>query len=88
MTGNVNSYARILNGPSQLEKIKSYNQLALSLAELQREKAARAKERSEEKKKAELEKAAKKVEKERVANEKKTKIFQSVRLWSTRDMIL
>ena len=48
VTGNINSYARILNGPAQLEKIKTYNQLAASIAELQRDreerkKAARAK---------------------------------------------
>ena len=55
VTGNINSYARILNGPAQLEKIKTYNQLAASIAELQRDreerkKAARAKKRSSLKK--------------------------------------
>ncbi len=36
MTGNVNSYAqilKILNGPSQLESITAYNNLAASLSE-------------------------------------------------------
>jgi hypothetical protein len=30
MTGNVTSYAQILNGPSQLDRIKTYNDLAAS----------------------------------------------------------
>ena len=38
VSGNVNSYARILNGPAQLEKIKTYNQLSASIAQLQRER--------------------------------------------------
>ena len=32
ITGN--SYARILSGPTQLEKIKTYNQLSASIAQL------------------------------------------------------
>ncbi len=36
--GNVNSYARILNGPQQLEQINVYNDLAASIAVLQKEK--------------------------------------------------
>ncbi len=32
MTGNVNSYARILNGPAQLDSISTYNNLAASLS--------------------------------------------------------
>ena len=38
VSGNVNSYARILNGPAQLERIKTYNQLSASIAQLQRER--------------------------------------------------
>ena len=37
-SGNVNIYARILNGAAQLDKIKSYNQLAAWMALLQQEK--------------------------------------------------
>ena len=40
VTGNVNSYARVLNGPTHLEKIKTYNQLASSISQLQRERDA------------------------------------------------
>ena len=38
ISGNVNSYARILNGPVQLDKIRTYNDLTASLSEYQREK--------------------------------------------------
>ena len=38
VSGNVNSYARILNGSAQLEKIKTCNQLSASIAQLQRER--------------------------------------------------
>ena len=37
VTGNINRYARILNGPVQLENIKTFNQLAASIAELQQD---------------------------------------------------
>ena len=36
ISGNVNSYARILNGPVQLDKIRTYNNLTASLSEYQR----------------------------------------------------
>ena len=65
VTGNINSYARCLNGPRQLEKIKTYNQLAASMAELQKEKMEQKAVNSADKKKAEEEKAAKKLEKDR-----------------------
>ena len=38
ISGNVNSYARILNGPVQLDKIRTYNDLTASLSEYHREK--------------------------------------------------
>jgi hypothetical protein len=41
MMGNVSSYARILNGPSQLDSIKTYNDLAASLSEYNNEMKAR-----------------------------------------------
>ena len=69
VTGNVNSYARILNGPAQLEKIKSYNQLAASMAELQRERQQKDETSKAQKKKADKIKAAKKANKEREAKE-------------------
>lgn len=69
VTGNVNSYARILNGPAQLEKIKSYNQLAASMAELQRERQQKDETSKSQKKKADEIKAAKKADKERDAKE-------------------
>ena len=36
--GNVNSYARILNGPQQPEKIKTFNDLSASIPAFQKEK--------------------------------------------------
>lgn len=50
--GNVNSYAKILNGPEQLKRIKAFNQLSASIATHQREKQAdkeAAKERKKQK---------------------------------------
>ena len=38
VTGNVSIYARISNGPAQIEIIKSYSHLLASMVELQREK--------------------------------------------------
>ena len=38
ITNNVNSYARILNGPKQLEQIGQFNELAASIATLRQEK--------------------------------------------------
>jgi hypothetical protein len=59
MTGNVNSYALILNGPSQLDSIKTYNDLAASLSEYSNEvKAQKASVQADENKKANAEKAA------------------------------
>ena len=69
VTGNVNSYARILNGPAQIEKIKTYNQLSASIAQLQRDREANTEASRAQKKKVDLEKAAKKLEKEREAKE-------------------
>jgi hypothetical protein len=38
ITNNVNSYARILNGPKQLEQIGQFNELVASIATLRQEK--------------------------------------------------
>ena len=38
ITGNVNSYARILNGPVQLDKIKTFNGVAASIADIRKER--------------------------------------------------
>lgn len=62
VTGNVNSYARVLNGQSQMESIKTYNDLAASIAAMNREKAEKEEERRKEQKKSEEEKAARKVQ--------------------------
>jgi len=63
MTGNVNSYARILNGPAQLELISTYNNLAasLSLSEYHSEVQAQKAIAVAKKQKSIVEKAAKKV---------------------------
>ena len=59
VTGNINSYARVLNGPAQIEKIKTFNQLTTSIAELRRDRdekydaaIAEKKKRDEEKQKS------------------------------------
>ena len=74
ISGNVNSYARILSGPQQLERIKTFNDLSASIAVLQREKQAEAEKSRKEKKNKEVEKAANKVEKDRVAKEEHAKL--------------
>jgi hypothetical protein len=53
VTGNINSYARVLNGPHQLEKIKTYNELAATMAVLKEERT-KMQEEQREKKKAHL----------------------------------
>ncbi len=58
--GNVNSYARILNGPQQLEHIKTYNNLAALITVLQKEKGELEAQGKEEKKKSDAEKVARK----------------------------
>ncbi len=69
MTGNANSYARILNGPSQLDSIKTYNDLAASLSEYNNEVKAQKASVQAEKKNADAEKAAHKVRRDQQAKE-------------------
>ncbi len=69
MMGNVNSYARILNGPSQLDSIKTYNDLAASLSEYNNEMKAQKASVQAKKKKADAEKAANKVSRDQQAEE-------------------
>ena len=75
VTGNVNSYARLLNGPEQLSRITTYNQLAASMAEIQKEKMDKKAASSAEKKKAEEEKAAKKLEEEKKEKEERERLL-------------
>ena len=59
--GNVDSNARILNGPHQLKRIKAYNDLAASVTLLQKEKdELKGTGKRKEKKKSDAEKAARK----------------------------
>lgn len=70
VNGNVNSYARVLNGQAQMDAIKTYNDLAASLATFNAEKHRRDEEKKEEKKKKDEEKEAKKrLQKEKEAEE-------------------
>ena len=69
VTGNINSYARILNDPAQLEKIKTYNQLSASIAELQRERDEQKETARVEKKKQDADKKQHVKEKERDAKD-------------------
>jgi hypothetical protein len=63
VSGNVNSYARVLNGAAQLDKIKTYNQLAASIAIIRKERDEKKEANKERKKQEEIEKAAKKADK-------------------------
>ncbi len=69
MMGNVNSYAWILNGPSQLDSIKTYNDLAASLSEYNNDVKAQKASVQAEKKKADAEKAANKVRRDQQPKE-------------------
>lgn len=71
VAGNINSYARILNGPAQLEKIRDFNQMAASVSVLRRERIDKAEKTRERKKKEDVGKAEKKLEKEREDQEKR-----------------
>jgi hypothetical protein len=64
VSGNVNSYARLLNGPQQLDKIQTYNDLAATMAELKRDKDRQQEEKREKKAEEDQAKAARKAEKE------------------------
>jgi len=72
--GNVNSYARILNGPQQLRRIKCVNDLAASIAALQREDEVKAGLALEDKKVKDAEKAARKEERDRKEEEKRVRL--------------
>ena len=37
-SGNISSYARVLNGPHQLEKIQTFNELAATMTTLKKER--------------------------------------------------
>ena len=64
ISGNVNSYARVLNGEHQMKDVKDYNALAASLSVFQRERAEQDEQRQREKKRTDEAKAAKKRAKE------------------------
>ena len=65
INGNTNSYARVLNGPDQFEQIKDYNDLASSIAALNKERDDDKKKAAEKKKQDDTERADKRAEKER-----------------------
>ena len=67
VTGNINSYARVLNGPDQMNKIQEYNELAATMSVLQREREQKQKEQREKKKLDDEAKALRKSEKEKEA---------------------
>jgi hypothetical protein len=67
VTGNINSYARVLNGPHQLDKIQTYNELAATMTVLKQEKEKQQIEQREKKKQDDKEKAERKAEKESAA---------------------
>ena len=69
VSGNVNSYACILNGPAQLDKIRTYNDLTASLSEYQREKEHLNEKARVHKKKTDEDRDARKLEKDRKARE-------------------
>jgi hypothetical protein len=69
MTGNINSYARILNGPAQLDCITTYNNLAVSLSDYHNEMQVQKAIVAAEKQQANVDKAAKKALKDKELEE-------------------
>jgi len=69
MTGNINSYARILNGPAQLDSISTYNNRAASLSDYHNEMQAHKAIAAAEKQQADVDKAAKKTLKDKELEE-------------------
>ena len=69
VTGNVNSYARVCNGPDQLKQFQQYKGMTSSLATLNAEKQEQAKLAREKKKKEGKDKEARKAKKARKAKE-------------------
>ena len=63
-SGNISSYARVLNGPHQLEKIQTFNELAVTMTTLKKEREQAREEASARKKQEEKDKAARRAEKE------------------------
>ena len=74
ISGNVNSYARILNGPQQLQRIKTFNDLSASIAALEREKDELEAKAREEKKLKDAEKDARVAEKRRKADDERARL--------------
>jgi len=83
--GNVNSYARILNGPQLLEQINAYNDLAASITVLQKEKDELEARGKEEKKKSIAEKAARKAVRDQQMQDEQKNSDLVVRTTLTRD---
>ena len=70
VTGNINSYARVLNGPHQLDKIQTYNELAATMAVLKQEREQQQEQQREKKRQEEQAKAARRAVKEMEADAK------------------
>ena len=73
-SGNISSYARVLNGPHQLEKIQTFNELAVTMTTLKKEREQAREEASARKKQEEKDKAARRVEKEMEAINKQNEL--------------
>ena len=73
-SGNISSYARVLNGPHQLEKIQTFNELAATMTTLKKERDQAREEASARKKQEDKDKAARKAEKERDAINKQNEL--------------
>ena len=74
MEGNINSYARILNGPKQLERIKTFTDLSASVAVLKREGEEKEAEGKKEKKRQEEEKAQRRKQKLQMEEEERVRL--------------
>jgi hypothetical protein len=79
ISGNVNSYARILNGPHQLERIKTFNDLSASIAVLKAEASENEAKAKAEKEMKDAEKAAAKAKKKKEQDEERDKLAPGCR---------
>jgi outer membrane murein-binding lipoprotein Lpp len=86
-SGNISSYARVLNGPHQLEKIQTFNELAATMTTLKKERNQAREEASARKKQEEKDKATRRAEKEMEAINKQNELGPFAKSMLIRDWL-
>ena len=87
VTGNINSYARVCNGPDQLKQLQQYKELTSSLSALAAEKQELVELARKKKMKEGKDKEARKAEKARKAKEEKEQSLPIVKELVSRGLL-